>query len=207
MDYNKDTVKVALNTESNARANVKDKVDISDQSWKARMVSSAEEYRFLAIDTETSIRRRYTLETDVVEVTKVEDDGSSQLKVTAASHGFSNSDNIVLGGFSNESINVQGTVSSKTDDTFVVTEIAWSSDYTGDTGYIAKVSDSITDDELRIQPDQIITERIPFGMKGNYYPKKDTETGSSTYYEDFVIVVHFKQVTSESSSYLYLEEK
>src|SRR6056297_3120719 len=130
MDYNKDTVKSALNRDTNNQYNIKNKIDISDQSWEARMVPSAEEYRFLAIDTETSIRRRYTLETDVVEVTKVEDDGSSQLKVTAASHGFSNSDNIVLGGFSNESINVQGTVSSKTDDTFVVTEIAWSSDYT-----------------------------------------------------------------------------
>src|SRR6056297_935091 len=207
MDYNKDTVKVALNTESNARANVKDKVDISDQSWKARMVSSAEEYRFLAIDTETSIRRRYTKETDVVEVTKVEDDRSSQLKVTAASHGFSNSDNIVLGGFSNESINVQGTVSSKTDDTFVVTEIAWSSDYTGDTGYIAKLSDPITDDEVPALAFSITSEKIPRGKLPDYYPEKDNTDGSTTYYEDAVLVIHFKQVTSASSKSLYIRER
>lgn len=204
--YNKDTVKVALNSESNARANVKDKIDISSQAWKARMMPSGQEKRFIAFDSDSAINRRYTVETDVNEITKVEDDGSSQLKVTAEGHGYSDGDNIVLGGFSNESINVQGTVSSKTDDTFVVTEIAWSSDYSDDTGYVAKVSDSITGDELRIQPDQIVEERIPFGNQDNYYPQ-ESGSGSIDYYDDFVVVLHVKQVTSAASSYLRIEEK
>lgn len=204
--YNKDTVKVALNRESNPRANVKDKVDISSQAWKARMLPSAEERSYLEFDSDSIINRRYTLETDVNEVTKVENDGSNQLKVTAAGHGYSNSDNVVLGGFSNESINVQGTVSSETTDTFVVAEIAWSSSYSGDTGYVAKVSDSITGDELRIQADQIVEDRIPFGMKDNYYPFKNGDD-CTDYYDNFVIVLHVKQVTSATSSYLRIEER
>lgn len=201
-NFNKDKVKSALNRDTNNQYNIKDKVDISDQSWQARMVKK--DLSYLEYYPDSDVRVRYTKETNVVEVTAVANNGSGKCEFTSAAHGLSNGDEVVLGNFSNESYNVKGTVANKTTNTFDVTTISFVSD---DTGYAAKVTDPITDDEIPALTYSFSSERIPWGKLPDYYPEEDDGTGSTTYYEDAVLVIHFKQVTSASSKYLRIRER
>lgn len=201
-DFNKDTFTTAINRKTNNILLPKPLTDISDQAWKGFMVSKNTTY--IEFDSDSQIRRNYTVETDTNEITKVEDDGSGNIKVTTASnHGYDNGDDVILGMFDTTAYNAQGTVSSKTDQTFVVTEISFNTD---DTGYVVKTTDQIEGNESRFPANTILTENVPWGLLPDYYPNFYKE-GATTYGTDSVIVVHVKQVTSQSSSNIRITER
>lgn len=204
-DLNKDTKKVSINRDTQNQFLVRPLTDFSEQAWKAFMLN--EDASYVEFDADHKFNRRYTRETDTNKVTKVENDGSNNLKVTTDSaHGYDNGNNIVLGMFSNPELNIHGTVSSKTDTTFVVTEVTWSSNYSNDAGYACKVSDKIEGNESRMPSETLISERIPWGILSNYYPNFVKEDANQ-YGDDVVIVLHVKQVTSIENSNIRITER
>jgi hypothetical protein len=203
--YDRESEEIVANRNIYSQFNPRKKLDISDGNWNAMIINN--HYTYLEMKSDLKFRRRYKKKTNIVQISKIEDNGGGKLKVTTEnSHGYSNDDYVVLGGFDYKDLNVLGQVSSVTDTTFEITTISWSSDYSDETGYVCSVTDSIDGDELPISALNSFTDNISWGELEDYSPEVWDEEGI-TYGEDAVLVLFVKPASSESDKYLYVTER